>query len=152
MSDLTRTEVIKLIAIATKPLNLKRVSLSGARFFLTIFILNFKTMKNFFLLVTIILSFNLSAQYKLSGGGVFVTFSEDGQNLTVKWSNNNNQVVTKTATFVTPKVATKYAQYKIKNSGSYFLFSKAILGDGFNIDYYNELGSLYWNEMVWQRF
>ena len=29
MSDLTRTEVIKLIAIATKPLNLSGVDLSG---------------------------------------------------------------------------------------------------------------------------
>ena len=41
MSDLTRTDVIKLIAIATKPLNLKNVNLVGvdlsklAIFFLT---------------------------------------------------------------------------------------------------------------------
>jgi len=114
-------------------------------------------MKNFFLLVTIILSFNLSAQYKLSGGGVYVTLSEDTKNITVKWTNStNNQVVTKTATFVTAQVVVnfrQYAQYKVKNSGDYFLFcSREIWLDriGFDIDYYNELGSLYWSAMVFR--
>jgi len=108
-------------------------------------------MKNLFLLVTIILSFNLSAQYKLSGGGIYVTFSEDMQNITVKWtSSNNNQVVTKTANFFTAQVVVngrQYAQYKVKNSSDYFLV-KASVFDGFDIDYYNELGSLYWSKFV----
>lgn len=104
-------------------------------------------MKNFFLLVTIILSFNLSAQYKLSGDGVYVTLSEDMQNITVKWSNLNNQVVTKTATFVTAQLVVngqQYAQYKVKNSDDYFLFRSSIIG-GFDINYYNELDRSYWS-------
>jgi hypothetical protein len=110
-------------------------------------------MKNLFLLVTIILSFNSFAQYKLSGSGVYVTLSEDMQNITVKWTNKKNQVVTKTATFVTSQVVVnfrQYAQYKVKNSGDYFLFCSAIWGGGFDIDHYNELGSLYWSAMVFK--
>jgi hypothetical protein len=119
-------------------------------FYIYIFILNSKTMKNFFLLVTIILSFNLSAQLTLSGGGVRVIFPETLSNMTVKWTNStNNQVVTKSAILTGPVYLNyqKYAQYKVKNSSDYFLLRKGVMG-GYSIGYYNELGSLYWECFV----
>ena len=111
-------------------------------------------MKNFFLLVTIILSFNLSAQYKFSGSGVYLTYAADALSITVKWtSSTNNQVVTKSANFATAQMVVnfqQYAQYKVKNSTDYFLIKPAILGDGFSIKFYNELGSLYWETSVFR--
>jgi hypothetical protein len=102
-------------------------------------------MKNFFLLVTIILSFNSFAQY--SGGGIYLTFA-DLQNITVKWSNTNNQVITKTATYTANILVNyrEYAQYKVKNSSDFFVVKKAIYGDGYYINYYNELDRSYWGE------
>ena len=112
-------------------------------------------MKNFFLLITIILSFNLFAQTTtLSGGGLRVTFTNDLQNITVKWSNTNNNVVTKSGINTGWVVVNseKYILYKVKNSTDYFLIKPSISWfgqQGYNIDYYNELGSLYWAEIVY---
>ena len=112
-------------------------------------------MKSFFLLVTIILSFNLFAQKTLSGGGLLVTFTDDLKNMTVKWSNTNNKVVTKSAICIGLIVVNyeEYIQYKVKNSTDYFLIKTTTTffgGWALNVDYYNELGSLYWAELVFE--
>ena len=108
-------------------------------------------MKIFFLLVTIILSFNLFAQqYKFSGDGLYITLTEGVTSMTVKWSDHNNQVVTKTATLFKAyeKGNVQGGQYKIKNSSDYFFIKSASWGTGFFIEWYNELDSLYWKKFV----
>ena len=106
-------------------------------------------MKFFFLLATIIFSFNSFAQY--SGGNVYLTFTDE-QSITVKWSNTNNQVITKTATY-TGNIFVNYRecqQFKIKNSSDFFVVRGfSLMGvDGYDINYYNELDRSYWGAEI----
>jgi hypothetical protein len=104
------------------------------------------------LFFTIFLSLNLFAQ-KYSGEGAYLTFTGNG--ITVKWEDMNNNVVTKTATYVEdtymPNVYKPLRKYKINNSSNFFCIADGLsmLGSTcYWLYYYNELGTLYWKATV----
>lgn len=107
---------------------------------------------HYLLLFTLFFNLNLFAQY--SGEGVFLNIN--GKSITVKWSNNANEVQTRTATYVGESNMTNYMnengkRYKINNNNNYFVLLKGVPlfnSYSYEIHYFNELGSLYWKAKV----